>query len=284
MSPTEWVMLLFGTLIAFAVGSFLCVVIERLPVQLDEPNEFGDSYDTRPWSEVLGGNSRCSSCGEPIRALDKIPVLSWFLLRGECRGCGERIPGFHPIVELLVPLLFLGAVGVVGMDWRILPLLVLIPMGVAVSAIDLRTMIVPTRIVWPSMAGVVLLSVISVALDGEWAYLLTAAIGLASLAGPLFVLWFVLPRGMGFGDVRLAVVLGWTMGFYGGTRPIAGVILAMFLLFAASVIGLVVGVVALGARGRKAQVPWGPSLFAATLVVIALAEPILDAFGVWDLS
>ncbi|HNI36590.1 MAG TPA: prepilin peptidase, partial [Microthrixaceae bacterium] len=73
MSPTQWVLLVFGTMIAFAVGSFLCVVIERLPVELAEPNEYGDRFDTRPWGEVLGGHSRCSSCGEPIRAIDKIP-------------------------------------------------------------------------------------------------------------------------------------------------------------------------------------------------------------------
>ena len=284
MTPTQWVLVVFGTLISFAVGSFLCVVIERLPVALDEPNDYGDLYDTRPWGEVLGGNSRCSSCGEPIRAVDKIPVLSWFLLRGKCRGCGDRIPGFHPVVELLVPLLFLGAVWAIGLDWRILPLLGLIPAGVAVSAIDARTMIVPTRIVWPAFALVVALSVISAAIAGEWAWLLTALVGLAVLAGPLFVLWFLLPRGMGFGDVRLAVLLGWTVGFYGGTQPVAGALLAVLVLFAASVFGLFVGIVAMGARGRKAKVPWGPSLFAAAFLAVVVAEPFLDAFGAWSLN
>ena len=284
MTATQWVLVVFGTLMSFAVGSFLCVVIERLPVELAEPNEYGDRFDTRPWGEVLGGHSRCSSCGEPIRAIDKIPVVSWFILRGRCRGCAERIPGFHPMVEFLVPLLFVGSVWAIGMDWRILPLLGLIPAGVAVSAIDLRTLIVPTKIIWPACALVVGLSLLSAAIEGEWAWLLTALVGLVSLAGPLFVLWFFLPSGMGFGDVRLAVLLGWTVGFYSGTEPIAGAILAMVLLFSASVIGIVVGVVALGARGRKAKVPWGPSLFAAALIVIALAEPILDAFGVWSLT
>lgn len=284
MTATQWVLVVFGTLMSFAVGSFLCVVIERLPVELAEPNDYGDSFDTRPWDEVLGGHSRCSSCGEPIRAIDKIPVVSWFILRGRCRGCGERIPGFHPMVELLVPLLFVGSIWAIGMDWRILPLLGLIPAGVAVSAIDVRTLIVPTKIIWPACALVVGLSLLSAAIEGEWAWLLTALVGLVSLAGPLFVLWFFLPSGMGFGDVRLAVLLGWTVGFYSGTEPIAGAILAMVLLFSASVIGIVVGVVALGARGRKAKVPWGPSLFAAALIVIALAEPILDAFGVWSLT
>ncbi len=283
MTGAELVVLIFGTLLAFAVGSFLCVIIDRLPVELDEPNEYGDSYDTRPWGEVLGGQSRCSSCGEPVRPHDNIPVLSWLLLRGRCRGCGERIPAFHPIVELLVPLLFLGAVWVVGWDWRLLPVLGLIPAGVAISVIDLRTMIVPTRIVWPAFGLVVALSVIGSGIESEWGWLLTALVGLAALAGPLFVLWFLLPSGMGFGDVRLAVILGWTVGFYGGTELVAGVILSVLVLLSASVIGLVVGMVALGARGRKAKVPWGPSLFAASILGIACAEPILDGFGVWAL-
>ncbi|HNI35643.1 MAG TPA: prepilin peptidase, partial [Microthrixaceae bacterium] len=249
MTGAEPVVLIFGTLLAFAVGSFLCVIIDRLPVELDEPNEYGDSYDTRPWGEVLGGHSRCSSCGEPVRARDNIPVLSWLLLRGRCRGCGERIPAFHPIVELLVPLLFLGAVWAIGWDWRLLPVLGLIPAGVAVSVIDLRTMIVPTRIVWPAFGLVVTLSVIASGIESEWAWLLTALVGLVALAGPLFVLWFFLPSGMGFGDVRLAVLLGWVVGFYSGTMPVAGVIAAITVLLAASVLGLVVGVTVLGVRG-----------------------------------
>ena len=283
MTTTQWLLVVFGTLISFAVGSFLCVVIERLPVELDEPNEYGDRYDTRAWADVLGGSSRCSSCGAAIRPIDKVPVLSWFLLRGRCRGCGDRIPGFHPIVEMVVPVLFLGSVCVIGMNWRILPLLALIPAGVVVSAIDLRTMIVPTKVVWPALAIVIALSILSSSVEGEWPWLATSLVGLCTLAGPLFLLWFLLPSGMGFGDVRLAVLLGWAVGFYGGSNPAAGAILAMFVLSAASIIGLVVGFVALGARGRKAKVPWGPSLFAAALLAIAVAEPFLDPIGVWIL-
>jgi leader peptidase (prepilin peptidase)/N-methyltransferase len=283
MSATEIVLLVFGTLAAFAVGSFLCVVIDRLPLALDEPNEYGDRYDTRPWSEVLGGNSRCDDCGAPIRAVDKIPVISWFLLRGKCRGCSERIPGFHPVVELLTPLLFLAAVWTIGWDWRLLPVLGLIPAGIAVSVIDIRTMIVPTRVVWPAFVGVVVLSAVSAGIEGERSWLLTALVGLAALAGPLFVLWFFLPSGMGFGDVRLSVLLGWTVGFYAGTRPAAGALLAVSVLFAASIIGLVMGIAVLGARGKKAKVPFGPSLVIASFLAIALAEPFLEPFGIYSL-
>ena len=85
---------------------------------------------------------------------------------------------------------------------------------------------------------------------------------------------------MGFGDVRLAVLLGWTLGFYAGTRPMAGRGPRCHAVWpSSSMIGLVVGVVALGARGRKAKVPFGPALVAGAFVCIALAPEILEPFG-----
>lgn len=280
MTGAEVVALVFGALAFAAIGSFTCVVIDRLPLHLDEPNEYGEEWDTRPWPEVFGGHSRCSSCGTPVRPIENVPVLAWLVLRGKCRTCGERIPKFHPIVELLCPLLFLGAVWSVGWGWAILPTLWLIPVGVAISAIDLRTLIVPTRIVWPSLLVAVVLSVAAAVADDQLGRIPSAAVGLLVLAGPLFVIWFLLPKGMGFGDVRLATLLGWTVGFYAGTRPIAAVPLLVVCLSVAAIVGLVVGIAAMGARGRKAKVPFGPALVVAAYFCIALAPQILEPFGV----
>ncbi len=279
MSTTHLVIVV-GSLLFAAIGSFTCVIIDRLPVYSDEPNEYGEHWDTRPWREVLGGHSRCSSCGEPVRPVDNIPVVSWLVLRGRCRGCGDRIPAFHPVVELLCPLLFLGAVATVGLDdWRILVVLWLIPTGVAVAAIDLRTLIVPTRIVWPAFVVTVALSVLAAGVDGRWGWLLNAAVGLLVLAGPLFLLWFLIPAGMGFGDVRLAVLLGWSVGFFSGVRPTAAVVLLLICLTIAALVGLVLGIVALGARGRKAKVPFGPALLISGYLCILWAPEILDPFA-----
>lgn len=285
MSALQVALVVIGMLAYLAIGSFICVIIDRLPVHSDEPNEYGEHWDTRPWGEVLGGHSRCSSCGEPVRPYDNIPVISWLLLRGKCRGCGERIPAFHPLVELLCPLLFLGAVASVGLDdWRILVALWLIPIGVAISVIDLRTLIVPTRLVWPGFFVAVALAVAASAIEGEWAWLLSALVGLTVLAGPLFLLWFLIPSGMGFGDVRLAVLLGWSVGFYAGVRPAAAAILLLMCLFLAAALGIALGVVALGARGRKAKVPFGPSMVLAAYLCIAFASEILDPWGVYALT
>jgi len=285
VSGTQLVLVAFGTFAYVAIGSFTCVVIDRLPVLLDEPDEYGDLYDTLPWGQVLGGNSRCSSCGEPVRWSDNIPVLSWLLLRGRCRGCGQAIPAFHPFVELASPAMFLVSVWSLGLDdWRLLALLWLIPVGLAVMVIDQRTLIVPTRIVWPAFFVAVALSVVAAGLTGEWMWLASALVGLAVLAGPLFAVWFIHPRGMGFGDVRLAVLLGWSAGFFAGVEPVAAVFLGLICLTAAALFGIVFGVVALGARGRQAKVPFGPALIAATFFCILLAEPILEPFGIYALS
>lgn len=278
MTGAEWVALVFGVLLFVAIGSFMCVIIDRLPVHLDEPNEYGESWDTRPWGEVFGGNSRCSSCAAPVRPIDNIPVFSWLILRGKCRSCGERIPGFHPVVELLCPLLFVGALWAIGWSWLILPALWLIPVGVAIAVIDLRTMIVPTRLVWPSLAVAVVLSVAAAVAVDELGRLAAATTGLVVLTAPLFLLWLAVPKGMGFGDVRLVTLLGWTVGFYAGTRPIQGAILVIVCLTVAAIVGIVVGVAALGARGRKAKVPFGPALVTGAFFCIAFAPQILEPF------
>lgn len=284
MSTVEIILAVAGTLFFLAIGSFTCVVIDRLPLLLDEPNQYGDLYDTRPWGEVLGGTSRCSSCGEGVRPYDNIPAISWILLRGKCRGCGERIPAFHPLVELASPVLFLLMVWAIGWNWTLLPVLWLIPIGLAITVIDLRTLIVPTRLVWPAFFVTVALSVLVAGLEGQWSWLLTSVVGLAAFAGPLFAVWFIHPRGMGFGDVRLATLLGWAVGFYAGTRPIAGLFLALVCMGLSAIIGLIYGIIGLGARGRKAQVPFGPALITGAFICIALAPEILDPFGVYALT
>lgn len=285
MTGVQIGLIVFGALSFAAIGSFTCVIIDRLPLQLDEPNEYGEFWDTRPWAEVVGGHSRCSDCGEPVRPYDNIPVLSWLVLRGKCRGCGARIPAFHPLVELASPLLFLGFVAVLGTDdWRLAVALWSVPVGLAIMVIDQRTLIVPTRIVWPAFFVTVAVSVAVALVEGETAWLLSAAVGLVALAGPLFIVWFIHPRGMGFGDVRLVTLLGWLVGFFAGVRPIAAVVLALCCLTLAALVGLVIGVVALGARGRKAKVPFGPALIVATWACMAFAPQIMEPWGVFQLS
>lgn len=279
-AQAQWTLVIGGLLAAACIGSFTCVIIERLPIALSEPDEFGDLYGTRPWKDVLGGTSHCDSCGEPVRPLDLVPIVSWFLLRGRCRFCGSGIPPVHPLVEITVPaitgLLLLAR----GLTWQVAPALILIPLGVAIAAIDVRTYIVPTRLVWPGFALTLAVSGAVVLGTRELDWLLGGLIGLASLAVPLFVIWFILPSAMGFGDVRLAVLLGWVVGFSGTTGSALDALrLAIAALVVSCVLGIVLGVAVLGARGRRAKVPFGPALVAGTILCVALSDRFLSAFG-----
>lgn len=279
MTATDWVLAGLAVVGAFAVGSFTCVVIDRLPMPLEEPNEFGEEWDTRPWRDVVGGVSRCTTCGERVRPRDEVPVLSWLVLRGRCRHCGASIPAFHPWVELAVPVLSVLLVLALGWTWLLLPVLFLVPVGIAVAVIDLRTLMVPTRLVWPALLVTVGLSVVAALAVDQPARLVTACVCAAALAAPLAALWWFIPRGMGFGDVRLSVLLGWTIGLVAGTRPVLGVVQAFVCLALAAVAGLVLGLVVLGARGRSAQVPFGPTLVLAAFVCIGWSQQILGPFG-----
>lgn len=275
MTTTQLILTIFGVIAFFAVGSFTCVIIDRMPRHLDEENEFGERWDTNTWAYVLGGNSRCSTCGEPVRAIDNIPVVSWLVLRGRCRGCGDRIPAFHPLVEVAAPALFLIAIIALGADWRLLLIGWLIPVGLAIAVIDLRTMIVPTRLVWPATAVSVVLAVIVASIEGEWMWLASGAVGLLVLAGPLFVLWWFFARAMGFGDVRLATLIGFNVGFFAGSSLAEAAFLAVVTMVLASALGLALGLAVLGARGRKAKVPFGPTIVLGGYLCIIFAAQIL---------
>lgn len=279
MTMTPILIVVFGALGFAAIGSFVCVVIDRLPLPLDEPNQYGEVWDTRPWGEVLGGTSRCSSCGIAVRPHQNIPVLSWGLLRGQCRSCGDRIPVYHPIVELSAPLLFLLSIWAIGLDWKILLALWLIPVGLAVAIIDLHTFMVPTRIVWPAFFVSVGLAILVAGVEGHWRWLLSALIGTAVVAGPLFVIWFAFPRGMGFGDVRLATLVGFNVGFFAGDQLIGAAMVGVICLALSSFVGIIVGFAAIGARGRKAKVPFGPPLLVSGYLCMLLAPQILSPFG-----
>ena len=280
---TTAIVLFVGCFVFLAIGSFTCVVIDRLPYRREEPDEFGDTWGSRPWREVVQGGSRCSGCGAPISPFDNVPVASFVVLRGRCRSCGVKIPRYHPAVELAAPVAFVLAVWSLGETWLLMPILWFIPVALALAVIDLRIHILPTAIIWPSTIVLVLLSVASLALVGfgdQWGRLLTALVGVATVAGPLFLLWFAVPSGMGFGDVRLSVSIGWVVGFYGGVRPASGVVLGVITLLVASVLGIVIGVAALGVRGRRARIPFGPSFVLGAFVVALLAPEIL---GPWTL-
>src|SRR5215207_6470824 len=243
--------------LGLCVGSFLNVVIWRLP----------------RGGSVVQPPSHCPNCEMRLHGRDLVPVLSWVVLRGGCRGCRARISVRYPIVELVTGGLFV-AVGVrFGLSWALLPFLVFTAVAVALAGIDIDTLTLPRQLVYGgAVAGSVLLT-LSALMDGEPRRLLGAALGAAIAAGVLLVLHEISPRSMGFGDVRFAGLIGLHVGWLG----LAQVPAALFLAF---VVGAVAGLGWIGLRrhGCKAQIPFGPFLAAGGLLAVLWGQPLVHAW------
>jgi leader peptidase (prepilin peptidase) / N-methyltransferase len=231
------------------IGSFLNVVAYRLP---------------RGESLVKPG-SHCTTCGEAVKPWDNVPVLSWLMLRGRCRGCGERISARYPLIELATAVVFAAIAIVNGFDTDLILELPFAAMLIAVSGIDLEHRIIPNKIVVP-MAVFGLAATAAVRPD----FLVEALIGGAAAFTFMFVIALVHPKGMGMGDVKLAGVMGVFLGL--------SVVPALLLGFLS---GSLVGVAILakhGAAGRKRGVPFAPFLALGGLVALLAGAELIDLY------
>src|SRR5205807_6335645 len=240
--------------LGLAVGSFLNVVIHRVPLK----------------QSVVRPRSHCPRCGTQLAERDNIPLVSWVLLRGRCRTCGAPISVRYPLVELATAGLFVAAALRFGLDWVLPAYLVLFAALLAISLIDLEHYIIPNRIVYPTLAVSVPLLVLAAAATGHWRDLEHAAIGAVSGWGLMLAIHLVSPRGMGFGDVRLAFVLGLFLGWLSLNHVFLGLFLGFLF---GSLVGLVL--IVLRRRGRRDHIPFGPFLAAGATVAILAGSPIL---------
>ena len=253
-------MLFIGVLCAVVglmIGSFLNVVIWRVP---------RDESVVRP-------RSHCPSCGHPVRPYDDIPVVSWLVLRGRCRDCGERISIRYPLVELGTAVLF-GITGAhFGLSWELPAYLYLVAIGVALALIDIDVHRLPNKIVLPSYVVVpVLLTIASLGND-DWNALLRAGIGGAAVYAVYFLLRLAYPQGMGFGDVKLAGILGMYLAWLGWGQLAVGAFLG-FLLG-----GIVGGALMVANRAnRKSKLPFGPFMIAGAHLAVLFGAQISDLY------
>src|SRR3954447_11345597 len=247
----------FAVVVGLVVGSFLNVVIHRVP----------------SGGSVVRPRSHCPNCGTGIRPRDEIPVLSWLLLRGRCRDCGTGISVRYPLVELLTAVVFVGLAGKFGASATLPAYLYLGAVSVALALIDLDTRRLPDAITLPSYpVGVVLLAIASLGSD-SWSPLWRGLLGLVAMFAFYFVLRVAYPQGMGFGDVKLAGVLGLYTGFLGwGAWAVA--LFGGFLFGGIVSIGLVVA----GRAGRKSKVPYGPFMVLGALVAVFAGQPLANAY------
>jgi leader peptidase (prepilin peptidase)/N-methyltransferase len=231
------------------IGSFLNVVAYRLPR--------GES--------LVAPGSHCTTCGDPVKPWDNIPVLSWLVLRGRCRGCGESISARYPAIELMTAVAFVAIALVNGFDLDLLVELPFAAMLIAVAGIDLEHRIVPNKILLPmAVYGI-----------GATAFVDVSRLPEALIAGAgaftfLLVAAMVHPAGMGMGDVKLAGVMGIFLG-----ASIAPALLIGFLS------GSVVGVAILakhGAAGRKKGVPFAPFLALGGIAGLLAGHELVDLY------
>lgn len=241
------------TPIAFAggmlVGSFAGLVAYRVP--RGEP--------------FVGGRSRCDSCDAPVAAYDNIPVLSWLLLRGRCRSCGERIPARYPISELALAAMFAATVAVLGTsDLAALALgLIFCATLVTVTLADLERRVIPNGVL---LAAAV--AALAIVLAADPASMPERLIAAAGAGGFLLLAALAYPGGMGMGDVKLAAV----MGLYLGGAVVPAMAIAVL---AGALVGLAL-IAAHGASQRRRAIPFGPYLALGGFVALLAGDQIND--------
>jgi leader peptidase (prepilin peptidase)/N-methyltransferase len=230
---------------ALAVGSFLNVVAARLPLR----------------RSVVSPPSACMACGTQIAWYDNIPVVSWLLLRGRCRTCGTGISWRYPAVELATALLVAGCFWRFGLSWDAGIAAFFCAVLVVLSAIDIDRRIVPNKIVLPA-AAIVLVAHTAVHPSVEW---LAAGLG-ASLF--LFLAALAYPRGMGMGDVKLALLLGFAVG--------KSVPFALFSGMVAALLPSAVLFARHGTAARKMAIPFAPFLALGGVLALFWGHSVLD--------
>ena len=240
-----------------AIGSFLNVVIYRVPIH----------------KSIISPRSSCPSCAAPILERDNIPILSWLILNGKCRSCHAPISARYPLVELLCASLFAGSAARFGFDWFLPVSLVLLATLLALSFIDLEHLLLPKVIIYPSLVTVLALLILDSSITNSWHRLLIASI----CSAVWFVVFFTInalgPRLLGFGDVRLSLILGLGLGWLGIGYVILG-------FFASNFLGAMIGLLLIASkkRTRDQPLPYGVYLALGTALTLFAGTQILTPF------
>lgn len=263
---------LFGLMI----GSFLNVVIHRLPVMMERDwaaqcaelrSEEPPVYDLLTLARP---RSRCPKCGHAITAIENIPLLSWLILRGLCRGCATPISPRYPLVEAITGVLFAYTAWRFGFGLAAIGALVFVAALIALTGIDFDTQLLPDDITLPLLWLGLLLNV-----SGTYTDIKSAVIGAA--AGYLS-LWSVYwgfklvtgKEGMGFGDFKLLAALGAWLGWQ---------MLPLTILLS-SAVGAVIGLAMMvfARHGRNVPIPFGPYLAIAGVIALFWGKPLTQAY------
>ena len=272
-----WLWLLCAGVLGLLVGSFLNVVILRLPARLEAQwrreaqQELALEAADEPLPPgIVRESSHCPHCKHPLSAADNIPLFGWLLLRGRCRYCRAPISIQYPLVELLSGVLSVAVVWKFGPGWEALAGLVFTWMLVALAGIDFRTQLLPDQLTFPLLWLGLLLSLLPMfVLPGP--AILGAALGYLSLWSVYWLFKLLTGKeGMGYGDFKLLAALGAWMG--------PGALLPVVLL--SSLVGAIIGglLIALRRHGREVPMPFGPFIAMAGWIWFVAGEPLLQGY------
>jgi leader peptidase (prepilin peptidase) / N-methyltransferase len=286
LQQTSLLVITAGFLLSLLVGSFLNVVIHRVPIMLErdwaaQAAEFTAAANEQPQPAAAEGTyqrfnlitprSRCPNCNHQITALENIPVVSWLMLGGKCSGCKAPISARYPTIELMTGLLGALAIAFFGATWAGLGALILTWTLIALTCIDIDTQLLPDDMTLPLLWVGLLFN-----LFGVFAPLKDAVIG--AMLGYL-ILWSIYwlfklitgKEGMGYGDFKLLGALGAWFGW----QKIPAIILL------SSAVGVVVGIGLMIAakRGKEVPIPFGPYLAGAGFLTLYFSQPLGQLFG-----
>jgi leader peptidase (prepilin peptidase)/N-methyltransferase len=271
------------------VGSFLNVVIYRLPLMLERQwreqcaqtlqgaTVLGAAPAAAPAFNLVVPRSTCPACQHPIAAWHNLPVLSWLVLRGRCAYCGKRIPARYPLVEALTGLLSAAVAWQFGFGWAALAALALTWSLVALTFIDLDHQLLPDALTLPLLWGGLFLSLFAASAGGAAVPVELRSSLIGAMAGYVS-LWSVYhlfrlltgKEGMGYGDFKLFAALGAWLGWQ--------MLLPVILI--ASVVGAVVGIAVITVRGqeRSTPIPFGPFLAAAGWLMLMFGPRLVERY------
>ena len=276
LTQERWALLTAALVFGALIGSFLNVVIYRLPVMMERAweDELALAQDKEPAARerfnLVSPRSRCGNCGHKIAALENIPIVSWLALRGKCSACGTRISARYPLVELATALLFFACAWTFGATLQTVAAMLFCAALVALTGIDLDTQLLPDQLTLPLLWIGLLLNIF-----GLFARLPDAVIGAAAGYLTLWSVYWLFKlitgrEGMGYGDFKLLGALGAWFGWQ--ALPM--------LLLVSSVVGAVVGIAILVVqkKGRNTAIAFGPYLAIAGLITLFFGGRLQTAF------
>ena len=282
-SPAAFIAIIFA--FTLLIGSFLNVVIYRLPVMMERDwREQCKELSATPGTDTPDGRfdliaprSRCRACGSQISALQNIPVISYLVLGGKCAACKDPISPRYPIVEAVTAVLAATVAWHFGYGWEALAGIALTLCLVPIMMIDFDHQLIPDSIVLPLMWVGLAMSLFSPVAGSETLFISSKDALIGAIAGYLS-LWSVYQlfkmitgkEGMGYGDFKLLAALGAWLGWQ--QLPL--------IIMMSAVVGAIVGISLIVFRGRDRQIPipFGPYLAAAGWITMLWGEQIKNVY------